>query len=56
MEIPKKIHRPHHKIPTVVWQHWQKHSDAKKVTLEEVRDERTNNPTMREMPNPHTVN
>jgi len=28
---PKKLHKPHHKIPTVNWKHWGKKQSASRV-------------------------
>jgi len=34
----KTIHAPHHKIPTVKWNHWgNKESNAIKISLDEIR-------------------
>jgi len=34
----KKLHAPHHKIPTVKWNHWQKKSTAIKCSLQEIKE------------------
>jgi len=41
----KILHSPYHKIPTVKWNHWgKKDSEAKKLTLEEIKEWATSSP------------
>jgi hypothetical protein len=36
----KTLHQPHHKIPTVKWNHWQKKDTAVKISIEEIKKEK----------------
>lgn len=33
----KKLHAPHHKIPTVAWKHWQKKGTAVIKSFDEIK-------------------
>lgn len=49
----KKLHLPHHKIPTIVWNHWnRKGSKAKQLTYDEVITSHASCGQVQAMPQP----